>query len=207
MPRSTWRANGPAAGLVRAAAVVLGLVLATAAAANSVAAPVRPAWHLPERPVPREFRQDGIVIKVTALLVEPVMGFLIGRGFPASVARRYAASCVIRVVMSNESAPAVISYDLRSWRLRRPDGTLQTPLTREYWTSEWQASALSKTSRIGFEWSQLPTRQELEDGDSTQGLVNTGLPPGTRFDLLLEWVVAGRAYRNKLEGIDCAPAP
>ena len=73
--------------------------------------------------------------------------------------------------------------------------------------SEWQAGPLSKASRIGFEWSQLPTKRELEDGDSTQGLVNTGLLPSTRFDLLLEWVVEGRTYRNKLEGIDCAPAP
>ena len=207
MPRNTWRANGPATGFFPAAAVVLGLMLAAAVPASSVAAPAQPAWRLPERPVPREFRQDGIVIKVTALLVEPVMGFLIGRGFPAPAAQRYAASCVIRVVMSNESAPAAISYDLRSWRMRRPDGTLQTPLTREHWISEWQASPLSKASRIGFEWSQLPTKQELEDGDSTQGLVNTGLPHGTRFDLLLEWVVEGRTYRNKLEGIDCAPAP
>ena len=61
---------------------------------------------MPESLLPRELRHEGFVVKVTPLLVEPVMGFLIGRGFPAAIARRYAAGCVIRVVMSNESAHA-----------------------------------------------------------------------------------------------------
>jgi hypothetical protein len=58
----------------------------------------------------------------------------------------------------------------------------------------------------GFEWSQLPTMQELHAGDSTQGMVNTGLPAGSHFDLLLEWVSEGRTYRDNLKGIDCAPS-
>jgi hypothetical protein len=168
-------------------------------------AQVQPERRLPEAHLPREFRQEGFVVKVTPLLVEPVMGFLIGRGFPAPVARRYAATCVIQVAISNESAPAQISYDLRSWRSRRPDGTTSAPQTREYWMREWQTSPLSNVARMGFEWAQLPTQQELANGDSVQGMVNTGLPAGSRFDLLLEWISAGRTYRNHLQGIDCAP--
>ena len=175
------------------------------AAVGSGVAEVQPEWRLPEKPLPRELGHEGIVIKVTPLLVEPVTGFLIGRGFPGPIARRYAASCVIRVVMSNESAPAPVSYDLRSWRMRRPDGTLSVPLTREDWMREWRTSPLSNMSRMGFEWSQLPTTQELHRGDSTQGMVNTGLFPSSRFDLLLEWASQGKTYRYNLEGIDCAP--
>ncbi len=58
--------------------------------------------------------------------------------------------------------------------------------------SEWQTSRLSAMSRMGFEWSQLPTLQELHNGDSTQGMVNTGLAASSRFDLLFEWVSQGR---------------
>jgi hypothetical protein len=198
--------NRSAAGFFPAAVPVLVLVFAAALAGRSVAVRAQPAWRLPEKPPPRELRHEGIVVKVTPLLVEPVMGFLIGRGFPAPLAQRYAASCVIRVVMSNESAPAKISYDLRSWRTRRPDGILGAPSTREDWMKEWQGSPLSDMSRMGFEWSQFPTIQELDGGDSTQGMVNTGLPAGSRFDLLLEWASEGKTHRNNLEGIDCAPS-
>jgi hypothetical protein len=162
---------------------------------------------LPQRPLARELRHEGVVVKVTALLVEPVAGFLIARGFPNPVARSYAATCVIRVVMSNESAHSPISYDLRSWRTRRPDGALGTPLTREDWLQKWRTGPLSDPARMGFEWSQLPTLYELYRGDSTQGMVSTGLPPGSRFDLQLEWKSGGKNYQVSMEGIDCAPPP
>lgn len=204
---SALRGSCSAAGFVPATVTVLVLMLVTAAMASSVAAQAQAAWRLPEKRLSRELGHEGIVIKVTPLLVEPVMGFLIGRGFPSSTAQRYAASCVIRVVMSNVSAPAPITYDLRSWRTRGPDGVLSALLAREDWMREWQTSTLSDISRMGFEWSQLPTMQELHKGDSTQGMVNTGLPAGSHFDLLLEWVSEGKTYRNNLEGIDCAPPP
>jgi hypothetical protein len=199
------RGNSSAAGFCPAAALVLILILAAAVLGGSIAAQAQQDRRLPEKRLPRELRDEGFVVKVTPLLAEPVMGFLIGRGFPAPIAQRYAARCVIRVVMSNESAHARISYDLRSWRTRRPDGALGVPRTREDWMKEWQGSPLSNASRMGFEWSQLPTMLELDNGDSTQGMVNTGLPAGSRFDLLLEWVIAGTTYRNHVEGIDCAP--
>lgn len=201
-----WRANRSVAGLFPATVPVLVLVLAIALAVRSAAVQAQPAGRLPEKPPPRELRYEGIVVKVTPLLVEPVTGFLIGRGFPAPLAQRYSASCVIRVVMSNESAAAKISYDLRSWRTRRPDGALGAPSTREEWMKEWYGSPLSDMSRMGFEWSQFPTMQELDNGDSTQGMVNTRLPAGSRFDLLLEWVAEGKTHRNNLEAIDCAPS-
>ena len=201
----TWRANRSAAGFFPAVASVLVLVLTTALAGRSAAVQAQPAWRVPEKLPPRELGHEGIVVKITPLLSEPVMGFLIGRGFPAPLAQRYSASCVIRVVMSNESAPAKISYDLRLWRTRRPDGALGAPSTREEWMKEWQRSPLSDRSRMGFEWSQFPTMQELERGDSIQGMVNTRLPAGSRFDLLLEWFAQGKTHRNELEAIGCAP--
>lgn len=186
-----------------AVAAVLALILTTAARCALAQAPTD--WHLPERLPARELRPDGISVIVNPLLVEPVMGFLIGRGFPLAQAQRYAAGCVIRVTMRNESAPAAISYDLRSWRMRRPDGALNALRPREDWMRDWQNAGLSDASKIGFEWSQLPSALKLDRGDSTQGMIHTGLPAGSRFDLLLEWVSDGKIIRDKLKGIDCAP--
>jgi hypothetical protein len=172
---------------------------------NSAAAENQPDWRLPQRPPARELSHEGVVIKVTALAAEPVTGFLIARGFPSAAARSYAATCVIRVVMSNVSAHSPISYNLRSWRIRRPDGALGTPLAREEWMQKWQTWPLSDSARMGFEWSQLPTLYELYSGDSTQGMVDTGLPPGSRFDLQFEWKGEGEIRQISMEGIDCAP--
>jgi hypothetical protein len=199
------RQNRSAAGLFPAAIPILVAALATATAGNSGAAENQQDWRLPQRPQARELRHEGVVVKVTALLVEPVMGFLIARGFASAVARRYAATCVIRVVISNESAHSPISYDLRSWRTMRPDGALGTPLAREDWMQKWHTGPLSDSARMGFEWSQLPTLYELYRGDSTQGMVNTGLPPGSRFDLQLEGKGGGKIRQVTMEGIDCAP--
>jgi hypothetical protein len=63
-------------------------MLSIAAAERSVAQQAQPERRLPEKPAPRELRQDGIVVKVTPLLVEPVMGFLIYRRFPFRPAAR-----------------------------------------------------------------------------------------------------------------------
>jgi hypothetical protein len=202
--RSVLCGSWSAAGLFPAAVTFLALVLLAATVGNGVAE-AQPEWRLPEKALRRVLHHEGIVVQVTPLLVEPVMGFLIGRGFPFPIAQRYAASCVIRVVMRNESAPAPISYDLRSWRTRRPDGALSPLFTREDWMRNWRTSPLSNTSLMGFEWSQLPTMQELHNGDSTQGMVNTGLATGSHFDLLLEWVSQGNTNRYSLEGVACAP--
>lgn len=174
-------------------------MLVAAAAGSGV------AQAQPEKPLPRVLHHAGIAVQAAPLLAEPVMGFLIGRGFPLAMAQRYAAGCVIRVTMRNESAPAPISYDLRAWRARRSDGASSPLPTREDWLKEWEASSLSNAARMGFEWSQLPTMQDLHHGDSTQGMVNTGLAAGSRFDLLLEWTSQGRTYRRNLKGIHCAP--
>jgi len=184
-----------------AAATVLSLIVV----AGDVTAQEPSNAHLPPKPQPRELRHEGVVIKITSLLIEPVAGFLIGRGFTTPVAQRYAASCVIRVVISNESAPSNIGYDLRAWRARRADGALVALHTREDWMTQWRAAALPAASLIGFEWSQLPTQQVLDIGDSTNGMVNTGLPPASRFDLLFEWMAEGKTYRIDMKGIDCAP--
>jgi hypothetical protein len=34
--------------------------------------------------------------------------------------------------------------------------------------------------------------------------LTTGLPPGSRFNLIARWTVAGKTYEGKLENVVCA---
>ena len=79
--RSSLCANWPAAGFIPVAVPVLALLSGLAAMGSGVAQ-AQPQSRLAEKPLPREVRHEGIVIKVTPLLVDPVTAFLIGRGFP-----------------------------------------------------------------------------------------------------------------------------
>ena len=179
-----------------------------AAAASLALANLLPvAQAAGQTPPPRELRHEGVAVRVTSLLADPVTAFLIGRGFPTDVARRYSGLCVIRVVLVNENASPAIAYDLRSWRLRRSDGKVVAPGVREDWLPRWRDAGLGEAALIGFEWSQFPSRQELHPGDTALGMVNTGLAPGSRFDLELNWTAGGSARRTELKELDCAPAP
>ena len=144
-------------------------------------------------------------MSIAPLRVDGVIAFLIGRGFPTDAARVYAQSCVIRVVIRNESAGTVVGHDLRSWRIRRADGTTGRVSVREDWLPRWRASALPEPALVGFEWSQLPTQVEIHPGDSIQGMISAGLPPGSRLDLLVEWTAGSGTHREMLEGIACEP--
>jgi len=179
-----------------------------AAAASLALANLLPAAQAAgQTPPPRELRHEGVAVRVTSLLADPVTAFLIGRGFPTDVARRYSGLCVIRVVLVNENASPAIAYDLRSWRLRRSDGKVVAPGVREDWLPRWRDAGLGEAALIGFEWSQFPSQQELHPGDTALGMVNTGLAPGSRFDLELNWTAGGSARRTELKELDCAPAP
>jgi hypothetical protein len=54
------RGNCPAGGFFSAAAAVLVLMLSIAAAERSAAQQAQADRRLPDKPVPREFRQEGI---------------------------------------------------------------------------------------------------------------------------------------------------
>lgn len=146
----------------------------------------------------------GVAVEMTQITPEQAQAFFLGRGFPTAAARHYSRACVFMVIVRNVSVEAPVAYDLGGWHARREDGSRQALMTREDWMKEWEARALPQAARIGFEWSQLPTRQSFERGDWNQGMASVGLPAGARFDLLFEWSAGGRTHQGKLEGVRCA---
>lgn len=149
-----------------------------------------------------QWSEGGVSILVKPLAADPVQAFLIGRGFAANRAWRYASNCVFRVIL-RYAADVPMSYDLRSWRVR-PDKGRSMPLKpREAWLEQWQAPPLEAAARMGFEFSQLPTQQTLARGDTVLGMSAVPLPPGSRFDLLLDWTVSGASHHALVAGIRC----
>ncbi len=150
----------------------------------------------------REWSGDGISVLVKPLAADPVQAFLLGRGFASDKARSYASYCVFRVVL-RYAADAPMHYDLRDWSIKSESGRTLLLKPREAWLQEWQSAPPRAAARMGFEFSQLPTRQTLAKGDTVLGMSAVPLPPGSRFDLLLNWTVAGKSQNAIIEGIRC----
>ena len=144
----------------------------------------------------------GTSVQVKPLARDPVQAFLLGRGLAADKARAYASNCVFRVVL-HYAADAPMSYDLHEWRIRTADGRTRPLKPREQWLQEWQSASLHAAARMGFEFSQLPTQQTLAKGDTVLGMSATTLPPGSRFDLLVNWTISGKRRNASVQGIRC----
>lgn len=150
----------------------------------------------------RQWSGDGISVLVKPLAADPVRAFLLGRGFASDRARSYASNCVFRVVL-RYAADAPMNYDLRNWRIESEGGRTLALKPREAWMQEWRAAPPNAAARMGFEFSQLPTRQTLARGDTVLGMSAVALAPGSRFDLVLNWTVSGKSRNATVEGIRC----
>jgi len=73
------------------------------------------------------------------------------------------------------------------------------------WMALWQRRGLSEPARIAFRWAQFPPEQEYEPGEWNQGMLATGLPPGSRFDLVARWRVGDKTHEGVLSDVRCAP--
>jgi hypothetical protein len=148
-------------------------------------------------------RSDGVTLALTQILPDQARAFYLNRGFPAEAADRYAAACVFMTVLRNDAAPGELSFALADWQVRHADQT-RPPLAVETWLAQWQAMGLTEAAQIAFRWAQFPPQQDYAVGEWNQGMLSTGLPPGSRFDLIARWRVAGKTYQGILENVACA---
>ena len=197
------RAGAPVCNLipVRLLIFCLGAVVNQAAFAQ----PPQPDNSLPASEK-WESARDGLWVQLAQLRNDQVRAFLAGRGVPLESAQPFASACVFATVLRNASSNGPITYDVRDWRINVPDMAPRSIKTREEWMKASAPGELSQVARMGFEWSQLPTTQTLEQEDSMQGMTAYELPPGSRFDLLFSWSTAGRIYHGKIQGVNCAQA-
>lgn len=151
-----------------------------------------------------EAHRDGVAFSLTQILPDQVRAFYVNRGFQLEVAEHFAVACVFMAVLRNDAAPGTIHYVLQDWRVVH-DGKTQPPRSVASWMDYWQQFDLGKGALVAFRWAQFPPEQEYEPGgDWNQGMLSTGLPSGSEFDITASWDVAGENYELMLKDVRCA---
>ncbi len=148
-------------------------------------------------------RVHGVTLSLTQIPPDPARAFYLNRGFPPQAVERYATACVFTTVLRNDAAPGELSFRLDDWSVQS-EGRTQPPTSVAAWMDQWRALGLTEAAQIAFRWAQFPPEQEYAVGEWNQGMLTTGLPPGSRFDLIARWTVAGKTFEGKLENVVCA---
>ena len=150
-----------------------------------------------------ETQAHGVSLSLTQLLPDQVRAFYLNRGFAPDDAERFALACVSMTVLRNDAAPGELSFRLADWEVRQTDQALALP-SLDAWLSEWEARGVPQSARLAFRWAQFPPEQSYAPGEWNQGMLATGLPPATRFELIARWTVAGQTYEGRLADVRCA---
>ncbi len=152
--------------------------------------------------------QGALSLKLIQRLPDQTRAFFLARGFPKAVADEIATACVLQTIGRNESPanqPVSLTYDLRDWRLRLPDGSEREIRYKEDWDRAWTGNPrVPRAARIAFRWATFPSAQQFEPGgDYNWGMTSFGLPPGSRFDLHVRWRENGQPKDAWIEDITC----
>jgi len=155
-------------------------------------------WHLVE---------GNLEVELVQRLPDQTRGFFMARGFSAAIADEIAASCIFQTIIRNTGSQAdggTVGVDLAQWRVIHAAGEQGIRL-KQPWLASWPDTAVSKASRLAFQWALFPTRQEFLVDDYNWGMTAFGLPPGAVFDLDLVWQENGAAHTARIVAIECAP--
>ncbi len=153
------------------------------------------------------WQSESVSVELVQRLPDQTRAFFQGRGFSTEAADAIALGCVFQTIFRNTAhrgEPATVEYHMGDWRVSTPSGS-RPPKLKEVWDREWEALNVSRSARIAFRWSLLPTHQRFEAGDYNWGMTSFGLAPGSRFDLELVWHRDGRRETGRLEDVECPP--
>ncbi len=151
-----------------------------------------------------ETSAHGVTLSLTQILPDQARAFYLNRGLSAEATELYAGSCVYMTVLRNDDAPGVVHFRLADWSVVT-DGASKPPLSVEGWLKRFEAYEHTKSATIAFRWAQFPPEHAYQPGgDWNQGMLTTGLPAGSEFNLVARWDVAGRTYQGILKGVHCA---
>ena len=146
---------------------------------------------------------QGIQVRLTHIVPDQLRGFFQARGFKPKDTEIIAAACVFQTVIRNEREGPVVISDLKSWQVITPE-TKQSLLIREHWEQVWETRQVPKSARLAFRWAWFPTQQRFHHGDWNMGMSSYGLPPGSKFDLILNFEIDGKRISGRIENIECA---
>jgi hypothetical protein len=151
-----------------------------------------------------EIDAHGVHFSLTQILPEQAQAFYVNRGFTLEQIASYTASCVYMTVVRNDSAPGTIHFITNNWSVL-VNGKPHPLVSVDTWVQRFSAIHINKPALVAFRWAQFPPEQEYEPGgDWNQGMLSAGLAPGSQFDVIARWDIAGKAYETKLQGVQCA---
>ncbi len=156
------------------------------------------SWHL---------RDHDFSLQLIQRLPDQTRAFFLARGFNQPIADQIATSCVLQAIGKNTShAPdgSTIEYNLADWRVRF-DGKTQGIKLKSQWLQQWaREQAASPSSKIAFRWATFPSQQTFEpDGDFNWGMISFGLPPGSVFDLKVQWRQNQQPRKTWIRNLQC----
>ncbi len=151
-----------------------------------------------------EIDAQGVHFSLTQILPEQAQAFYVNRGFTLAQIAPYAASCVYMTVLRNDKAPGTIHFVSNNWTVLVA-GKPHKLVSVDSWIKQLSTKDMKPSALIAFRWAQFPPEQEYEPGgDWNQGMLSIGLAPGTEFDVIARWDIAGKAYDATLKGVQCA---
>ena len=151
----------------------------------------------------------GVYISLTQILKEQAQAFYVNRGFSLEQIEAYASSCIFMAVMRNDTAPGIVHFNSNNWSVLT-DGKEHSRLSVDEWlhrlsTESFETGIPEKGALVAFRWAQFPPEQEYEPGgDWNQGMLSLNLSPGSQFDLLMRWDIAGKPFKTRMTGLSCA---
>lgn len=151
-----------------------------------------------------ETHVDGVHFSLTQIQPDQAKAFYVNRGFSLEQIEPYTSSCVYMTVIRNDTAPGVIHFISNNWSIlvnNKPHKLV--PVSQ--WVKRLSSTGAKKSAVIAFRWAQFPPEQEYKPGgDWNQGMLSIGLPPGSVFDAIAKWDIAGKEFKAKLTGVQCA---
>jgi hypothetical protein len=149
-----------------------------------------------------ETQAHGVILSLTQLLPDQVRAFYVARGFDLADANVFAEACVYMTVLRNDAAPGALDFRLADWEVRY-EGEIRSLPPLEDWLRQWAARGVPDAAKLAFRWAQFPSEQSYAPGEWNQGMLATGLPPGSRFDLIARWTIADQTYEGRLDDVRC----
>lgn len=152
---------------------------------------------------------EGVYLKATVRTPVQMSAFYEARGFPPGATALLSKYCFITVIVRNHS-DRVVWLEPARWTAKTGDGRVDSPLTPEEWSRQWDRAGLAAAQRATFQWTQLPKSRDLQPNEPVGGNLTLRRFPG-KFTLNMVFATGeareGEPIRAEIPGLSCDVGP
>lgn len=155
-------------------------------------------WH---------FIEGDIEIELVQRLPDQTRALFMQHEFSREVIEGLATSCMFQTIVRNSGKSGSgqpVSIDLTRWRMQHA-GKVSGIQLKEPLIESWSDADASPAAKLVVRWGMFPTRQEYLPGDYNWGLTAYAIPPGSQFDLEVNWKEDGKLRSGEIRDIVCSP--